>query len=215
MSKASLEASTAQVAAARADIQRAIDAKGGDDDASNAFLKSAQSALAKARLDLANTRVRAAKTGVVTDLRAEIGQFAGVGKPVVTLIATDEVWINAAFTENNLNALQAGTEVEILFDVLPGRVYPGSIRSIGLGISASQPTQPGTLPSIQNNRDWLRQAQRFPVQIDIDDLADPELRDALRIGGQASIIAYGDAPWILDGLAWLSIRVRSILSYAY
>ena len=215
MSKASLEASTAQVAAARADIQRAIDAKGGDDDASNAFLKSAQSALAKARLDLANTRVRAAKTGVVTDLRAEVGQFAGVGKPVVTLIATDEVWINAAFTENNLNALQAGTEVEILFDVLPGRVYPGSIHSIGLGISASQPTQPGTLPSIQNNRDWLRQAQRFPVQVDIDDLTDPELRDALRIGGQASIVAYGDAPWILDGLAWLSIRVRSILSYAY
>ena len=215
MSKASLEASTAQVAAARADIQRAIDAKGGDDDASNAFLKSAQSALAKAQLDLANTQVRAAKTGVVTDLRAEVGQFAGVGKPVVTLVATDEVWINAAFTENNLNALKAGVEVEILFDVLPGRVYEGRVRSIGLGISASRPAQPGTLPSIQNNRDWLRQAQRFPVQVDINDLSDPELRQALRIGGQASLVAYGDAPWFLDGLAWLSIRLRSFLSYAY
>lgn len=215
MSKASLEASTAQVAAARADIQRAIDAKGGDDDASNAFLKSARSALAKAQLDLANTRVRAAKTGVVTDLRAEVGQFAGVGKPVVTLVATDAVWINAAFTENNLNALKPGTEVEILFDVVPGRVYEGRVRSIGLGVSASQPTQPGTLPNIQNDRDWLRQAQRFPVQIDISDLSDQELREALRIGGQASIVAYGDAPWLLDALAWTSIRVRSILSYAY
>ena len=155
--------------------------------------------------------MRAAKTGVVTDLRAEVDirRVEARGHPDRHRRGLDQ----RGFPENNLNALQAGTEVEILFDVLPGRVYPGSIRSIGLGIGASQPTQPGTLPSIQNNRDWLRQAQRFPVQVDIDDLTDPELRDACD-GGQASIVAYGDAR-ILDGLAWLSIRVRSILSYAY
>jgi len=27
-------------------------------------------------------------------------------------------------------------------------------------------------------------------------------------------VAYGDAPWILESLAWLSIRIRSFLSYA-
>jgi multidrug resistance efflux pump len=215
MSEASLVAATAQVAAARANIQQAIDAKGGDDDSSNAYLKSAQSALTKAQLDLDNTHVRAGKSGVITDLRAEVGQFAGVGKPVMTLVATDELWINAAFTENNLSALTEGAEVELLFDTLPGRVYEGYVLSVGLGVSASTNTQPGTLPSIQNNRDWLRQAQRFPVQIEIADLSDPHLRSALRMGGQASVVAYGDAPWILKSLAWLSIRVRSYLSYAY
>lgn len=215
MSEASLVAATAQVVAARATIQQAIDAKGGDDDTSNAYLKSAQSALTKAQLDLSNTFVKAAKSGVITDLRAEVGQFAGVGKPVMTLVATDDLWIDAAFTENNLSALIEGAEVELLFDVLPGRVYAGYVRSIGLGISASQNTQAGTLPSVQNNRDWLRQAQRFPVQIEIADLSDADLRAALRIGGQASVVAYGDAPWILKSLAWLSIRVRSFLSYAY
>ena len=215
MSEASLIAATAQVVAARATIQQAIDAKGGDDDTSNAYLKSAQSALTKAQLDLSNTFVKAAKSGVITDLRAEVGQFAGVGKPVMTLVATDDLWIDAAFTENNLSALSEGAEVELLFDVLPGRVFLGSVRSIGLGISASQNTQPGTLPSVQNNRDWLRQAQRFPVQIEIADLSDAEVRSALRIGGQASVVAYGDAPWILESLAWLSIRIRSFLSYAY
>lgn len=215
MSEASLVAATAQVVAARATIQQAIDAKGGDDDSSNAFLKSAQSALAKAQLDLANTSVTAAKSGVITDLRAEVGQFSGVGKPVMTLVATDELWINAAFTENNLSALNEGAEVELLFDVLPGQVYSGRVLSVGLGISASQNTQPGTLPSVQNNRDWLRQAQRFPVQIAINDLSDNSLKPALRIGGQVSVVAYGDAPWILEALAWMSIRIRSFLSYAY
>ncbi|MDG1065156.1 MAG: HlyD family secretion protein [Luminiphilus sp.] len=215
MSEASLVAATAQVAAARATIQQAIDAKGGDNDGNNAYLKSAQSALAKAQLDLDNTFVKAAKSGVITDLRAEVGQFAGVGKPVMTLVATDELWINAAFTENNLSALSEGAKVELLFDVLPGQVYSGYVRSVGLGISASQNTQPGTLPSVQNNRDWLRQAQRFPVQVEIADLSDAELRSALRMGGQASVVAYGDAPWILRTLAWLSIRMRSFLSYAY
>ncbi|MGD2007404.1 MAG: HlyD family secretion protein [Cellvibrionales bacterium] len=215
VSEASLAAARAQVTAAEADIQRAIDSKGGDDDANNAFLKGAETALSKARLDLANTEVRAGKTGVITDLKAEVGQFAGVGHPVMTLVATDEFWINAAFTENNLSVLQPGAEVEVLFDVLPGEVFSGRVRSVSLGVSASQPAQPGTLPKVQNDRDWLRQSQRFPVQVDIVDVSDPTLREALRIGGQASVIAYADAPWLLRGLAWLSIRVRSVLSYAY
>ena len=215
VSQASLAAARAQVSAAEADIQRAIDSKGGDDDANNAFIKAAETAVAKARLDLANTEVRAGKTGVITDLRTEVGQFAAVGHPVMTLVATEEFWINASFTENNLSVLKPGAEVELLYDVLPGRVFNGRVRSVGLGISASQPVQPGTLPKVQNDRDWLRQSQRFPVQVDIIDEGDPELLGALRIGGQASVMAYSDAPWLLKGFAWLSIRVRSLLSYAY
>ena len=55
---------------------------------------------------------------------------------------------------------------------------------------ANQPA--GTLPSIQNDRDWLRQSQRFPVIVGFDVAQDPELKAQLRIGGQASVIAYGE-----------------------
>ncbi|MCP8899280.1 HlyD family secretion protein [Gilvimarinus xylanilyticus] len=215
MSEASLEQAKAQVAAARADIQRAIEQKGGDSAESNTLLQTAQTAVDKATLDLNNTTVTAEAGGVVTDLRAEVGQFAGTGNPVLTLVAIEDVWINADFTENNLGHLTPGTKVEILLDSMPGRVLKGRIRSIGVGISAGQPTHAGALPSVQNNRDWLRQAQRFPVQVEFDGSLSADAIKQLRIGGQASVIAYTEGHGFLGLLGKLYIRLLSLLSFAY
>ncbi|MGD8931780.1 MAG: HlyD family secretion protein [Chromatiales bacterium] len=215
VSRASLKQATAQVAAAEAEIQRAIEQKGGDDDANNAILRSAESAVAKARLDLANTVVKASSRGLITDLRADVGQYAGTGSPVMTLVAIHDVWISADFTENNLGHLRAGSPVEILFDALPGRVFHGQVRSIGLGVSVVQQQPAGTLPTIQNSRDWLRQAQRFPVIIGFDTEQDVALRGQLRIGGQTSVIAYAEGHGLLRLLGEAYIRLMSWLSYAY
>jgi len=214
IAQASLAQARAKVDAAEAEIQRAIEQKGGDEE-ENTILKTAQSAVEKAKLDLENTLVRASSRGIVTDLRADVGQYAGTGSPMMTLIAIHDVWINAEFTENNLGHLQPGSPVEILFDVLPGQVFTGEVRSIGVGVSVSQPPPPGTLPTIQNNRDWLRQSQRFPVVIGFDPAQDEELRKQLRIGGQASVIAYAEGHGFLELLGKAYIRLLSLLSYAY
>jgi len=215
VSRASLRQAQAQVAAAEAEIQRAIEQKGGDDDQNNAILKAAQSAVAKAELDLANTVVKAGSRGIITDLRADVGQYAGTGSPVMTLVAIHDVWINAEFTENNLGHLRPGSPVEIVFDVLPGDVFEGEVRSVGLGVGVTQPPPPGTLPTIQNNRDWLRQAQRFPVIIGFDVEQSDALRGHLRVGGQASVIAYSEGHGVLKLLGKAYIRLMSWLSYAY
>jgi multidrug resistance efflux pump len=215
VSRASLDQARAQVVAREADIQRAIEQKGGDDDENNAILKAAQSAVEKAQLDLSNTVVEAASRGVITDLRADVGQYAGTGSPVLTLVAIHDVWINAEFTENNLGHLKPGTPVEILFDVIPGQVFEGEVRSIGLGVSEGQPPPPGTLPTIDNSRDWLRQAQRFTVVIGFDVDQQEALRRNLRVGGQASVIAYSEGAGILRLLGRAYIRLMSWLSYAY
>ncbi len=215
VSRASLDQARAQVSAAEAEIQRAIENKGGEEDENNAILKSALAALDKARLDLTNTVVRASSSGVVTDLRTDVGQYAGTGNPVMTLVAIHDVWINAEFTENNLGHLRVGSPVEILFDVLPGRVFDGRVRSIGLGISAGQNPPPGTLPTIQNSRDWLRQSQRFPVVVEFDVDQHEALARQLRVGGQASVIAYTEGHGFLQLLGELYIRLMSWLSYAY
>ena len=142
VAQATWDQAQAQVTAAQADIQQAIEQMGGDDAENNTILKTALTAVAKAELDLANTVVRATSRGVVTDLRADVGRYAGTGSPVLTLIVIDDVWINAEFTENNLGHVEVGTPVEILFDVLPGRVFQGEVRSIGLGTSPGG-DQPG------------------------------------------------------------------------
>jgi multidrug resistance efflux pump len=215
IARASLDKAQARVTAAEADIQRAIEQMGGDDPDNNTKINTALTAVDKAELNLANTVVKASSRGVITDLKADVGQFAGTGRPVLTLIAIQDVWINAEFTENNLGHIDVGTPVGILFDALPGQVFQGEVRSVGLGINAS-PNQPaGTLPTIQNDRDWLRQSQRFPVIIGFDTEQDPALLGQLRIGGQASVIAYGEENGLLRLLGKAYIRLASWLSYAY
>lgn len=213
VSRASLEQARAQVRAAEADIRRAIEQMGGADAENNTILNTALTAVEKANLDLANTVVKAPSSGLITDLRADVGQFAGTGTPVMTLIAIHDVWISAEFTENNLGHLQPGTPVAILFDALPGRVYEGRIRSIGLGVSAGQAPQAGTLPTVDNDRNWLRQAQRFPVIVGFEPNQAAGLRAQLRIGGQASVMAFSDGHGLLAALGRGWLRLLSWLSY--
>lgn len=216
VSRATLDQSRAAVSAAEAGVAQAIEAKGGDsDEQTNTLLKIARSGVEKAELDLERTVVKASTRGVITDLRTELGVFAGAGAPVMTLVSFHDVWVQAEFTENNLGYMQAGTPVEILFDVMPGEVFNGEVDNIGLGISATQPPPPGTLPSISNSRDWLRQAQRFPVVVRFPPDQSPELIGQLRIGGQASVVAYTEKAWLTRMLARLHIRLMSILAYAY
>jgi multidrug resistance efflux pump len=214
IARATKEQATSQVAAAVADVRRAIEEQGGD-TADNAKLRSARSKLEKAKLDLKKTTVKALTSGLVTDLHVDIGQFAGTGSPVMTLITINDLWINAEFTENNLGHLKPGSPVEIVLDAVPGKVIKGKVRSIGFGVSTGQATPPGSLPTIENNRDWLRQAQRFPVVVEFNVAEYPQLLKSIRLGGQAEVIAYTEGHGALNALGRAFIRMMSWLSYAY
>ncbi|WP_095118367.1 HlyD family secretion protein [Pseudomonas sp. Irchel s3f10] len=216
VSRANREQAVAQVAAARAEVQRAQEQEGGNTE-TNAQLRSAASALAKAELDLANTRIGARSAGLITDLRTDVGLFTAAGSPVMTLIAIHDVWISADLTENNLGRVQPGTPVAIVLDALPGAVLDGRVRSVGYGVSVGQTPAPGTLPSIQNSRDWLRPAQRFPVIIEFTPEAKKRLIDsrAIRAGGQAEVMAFPTEGNPLNPLGRLFVGLMSWLSYAY
>lgn len=216
VSRASHVQAISQVAAASAEVQRAREQQGGSDE-HNALLRSAATALEKAELDLANTRVRARSAGLITDLRTDVGQFAAAGNPLMTLITIQDVWINAEMTENNLGRLEPGTPVAIVLDALPGKVLEGRVRSVGYGVSVGQSTAPGTLPNVENSRDWLRPAQRFPVIVEfapgeVSKLA--KLR-GIRVGGQADVMAFPTEGNPLNPLGRLFLYLMSWLAYAY
>jgi multidrug resistance efflux pump len=216
VSRASREQAVSQVAAARAEIQRAREQEGGSEE-DNALLRSAATALSKAELDMTNTQVRARSAGLITDLRTDVGQFAAVGTPVMTLIAIHDMWISADMTENNLGRVRPGTPVAVVLDALPGEIFEGRVRSVGYGVSVGQTPAPGTLPTVQNSRDWLRPAQRFPVIIEFSDEAMKVLRDsrAVRAGGQAEVMAFPTQNNPLNPLGRLFVWLMSWLSYAY
>ncbi|MCM8637471.1 HlyD family secretion protein [Accumulibacter sp.] len=203
-----------QEKAAEADLRKAQEAAGESGD-NNAQLRSARSAIEKAELDLARTRVLAPGRGVVTDLRTDVGHFAQAGAAAMTLIAMHDLWISADLTENNLGHINPGDEVAIVLDVLPGEVLKGRVRSVGGGVSSGQQqAAPGTLPTIQNSRDWLRQAQRFPVAIEFD-AAEAERLGRLRPGGQAEVMVFTGDNFLMNLLGAGYIRLMSLLSYLY
>jgi multidrug resistance efflux pump len=204
---------SSQEKAAEADLRKAQEAAGESGD-NNAQLRSARSAVEKAELDLSRTKVVAPGSGIVTDLRTDVGHFAQTGAAAMTLVAHHDLWINADLTENNLGNIDPGDEVAIVLDVLPGEVLKGRVRSVGGGVSSGQQAPPGTLPTVQNSRDWLRQAQRFPVAIEFD-AAEAERLGKARPGGQAEVMVFTGDNALMNLLGAGYIRLMSLFSYFY
>jgi len=209
--EASLIVTQQQLAAARANLEQARQNLGdvGDD---NARIQQAQAALETAQLNLEHTKIVAPAAGVVTDVRVDRGNFAGAGAPQMTFISTDDVWVQADFTENNLGHVDKGDPVGILFDVFPGRVFKGTVRTTGFGVAVDGAPL-GSLPTINNNRQWLRDAQRFPVVVSFE-MSSDDMRK-LKVGSQASVTVYASDNWFFNTLGKIYMRIGSIFSYAY
>ena len=110
--------------------------------------------------------------------------------------------------------LEPGTPVAIVLDSLPGEVFQGRVRSIGYGVSVGQSAPPGGLPTVQNSRDWLRPAQRFPVIVEFEQDERARLRN-VRVGGQAEVMAFPYQGNPLNPLGRVFLRVMSWVSYLY
>jgi multidrug resistance efflux pump len=210
--EASFAGARSQVAAAIANLESARNALG-ETDENNADILRAQATLDQARVDLERTVLIAPRDGFVTDMRIDQGNFAGAGAPLMTFISTHKVWVRADLTENNLGHVKAGNPVELTFDVQPGKIYKGKIRETGFGVQVDSNSL-GTLPTIDNQRNWLRSAQRFPVLVDVETNEDPHLM-GLRVGSQVSVIVYTGNNWLMNFLGRIYIRASAVMSYAY
>ena len=128
----------------------------------------------------------------------------------MTFVSTADVWIQADMKENNLGFLEPGTPVRILLDVVPGRIFMGSVRSVGFGVRQSGTTSRGELPQVSTTTGWLRQPQRFPVIVDLGQDVPPQI---LRVGAQVSVMAFTGREGLLNPLGRLVMRFLTIMSY--
>jgi multidrug resistance efflux pump len=207
-----LSVAQSQLAASQANLEKAIQDLGAAGDENSRILQ-AQAALDQAELDLSRTTVRAPDNGLLTDVRVDRGNFAAAGAPLMTFIAIHNIWVQADFTENNLGNVDPGDPVEIVFDSMPGRVISGRVRGTGFGVALNSAPL-GNLPTIDNDRQWLRDAQRFPVLVEFR-LEDREERLGIRVGSQASVIIYTGENWLFNFVGKIYIRVASLLTYAF
>jgi multidrug resistance efflux pump len=176
----------AQVQRAQASLEQARQALG-PKGADNPQIREALAALEEARLNLSRTTLRAPGDGIVTNLQLNIGQFAAAGQPALTFLDARLVWLQAFVRENSLEYIRPGTRAEVVLDVLPGRVLPARVESIGWGVGEGDVDPTTGLPKThQGTAGWLAPAQRFPVQLVFDAAGGPP--SGVRYNARASVI---------------------------
>lgn len=221
---------TAQADAARADLgtaqaardaaQAALDAakaRLGTSGSDNAALQLALADLAQAELDMAHTTLRAPARGAVSNLTIATGAYAQAGQPLMSFVDAENVWIEAYFTENNLGRMAVGDPVDVVLDIHQGRVINGVVDSFSGAVSLGQAGGAGALSSPPSTAAWMREAQRFPVRIDLPGYTSGRTDDDVlfQVNGQADVMVYTQDTGFMALLGAGIMHLRSYLSYAY
>ena len=145
--------------------------------ASNAQVAQAQQQQAaanlnQARVNLERTEIRSPVNGWVTNLLAQLGDYATVGQNEISVVDADSFWIDGYFEETNLGSIREGDPVSIKLmgyrQIVRGHV--GSIAR-GINVANAQPNGQG-LATVNPIFTWVRLAQRVPVRIRIDAVPD-------------------------------------------
>jgi multidrug resistance efflux pump len=140
--------------------------------ATQAQLQQAQANLDQAQVNLGRTEIRSPVNGWVTNLLAQLGDYANVGQNLISVVDADSFWVDGYFEETNLEPIQVGDPAEIK---LMGyhQIVRGHVDSIARGINVpnAQPNAAG-LAQVNPIFTWVRLAQRIPVRIHIDQVPD-------------------------------------------
>ena len=131
-----------------------------------------RAAIAKAQLDLSRVVVRSPVNGYVTNLLAQLGDYATVGQKLISLVDADSFWIDAYFEETSLGRILEGDLATVKL-MGYSRLVRGHVGGVARGINIPnvQP-DPAGLASVNPVFTWVRLAQRVPVRIHIDQVPD-------------------------------------------
>lgn len=138
--------------------------------AAQAALEQAKANLAQAQVNLERSEIRSPVNGWVTNLAAQLGDYANVGEDEISLVDADSFWVDAYFEETNLHDISLGDPAQVKL-MGYSQIVRGHVDGIARGINVpnAQPNQQG-LGMVNPIFTWVRLAQRIPVHIHIDEV---------------------------------------------
>jgi membrane fusion protein (multidrug efflux system) len=116
-----------------------------------------------AALDLEHTVVHAPLDGIASKVPT-VGEYVNPGAPVMTVVAANNMWIEANFKETDLTHVAVGQPVEIRIDTYPDERWRGKVASISQATGAVF----SVIPAQNATGNWVKVAQRIPVRIAIE-----------------------------------------------
>jgi membrane fusion protein (multidrug efflux system) len=135
--------------------------------------------------------------GFVAKRSVQLGQRIAAGAPLMSVIALNDVWVDANFKESQLKNLRIGQPVELQADVYGKKVeYRGTIEGLGAGTGAAF----ALLPAQNATGNWIKVVQRVPVRIRLDakELAEHPLRVGLSMDARVDV-ANTEGRMLADG----------------
>jgi multidrug resistance efflux pump len=127
---------------------------------------------AQARVNLERTQIRSPANGWITNLLVRVGDYATVGRNVISIADADAFWVDAYFEETQLASVREGNPAKIKLmgynEIVRGHVG-GVARAID--VANADPNHQG-VATVNPIFTWVRLAQRVPVRIQIDQVPD-------------------------------------------
>ena len=162
------------------------------DQARAAALQSAARVQAL-RASIGKKTVRAPFAGRLGIRQVDPGQYVGVGTPVVTIQALDELYIDFSLPQRELSRIAVGQAVRVTADAYADQTWDGAIETIEAAVDAST-RNVRVRGRVQNPQRRLRPGMFVDVEVEL-----PDTREVVTIPSTAVIYApYGDSTFILD-----------------
>jgi len=131
----------------------------------------------EAYLALQRAELKAPVDGYVAKRSVQLGQRVQAGAPLMSVIALNQVWVEANFKESQIRNLRIGQPAELVADVYGKKVkYHGTIEGLGAGTGSAF----SLLPAQNATGNWIKVVQRVPVRIALD--ANELNQHPLRVG---------------------------------
>jgi membrane fusion protein (multidrug efflux system) len=148
----------------REKIQRVLANLGGDANLppeQHPLYMEARAARDRAALDFSRTTVFAADSGIVSNVKLQIGEFVREGTPVFSLISSAEPWVEANLKETELTHVRVGQKVTVVVDAYPDLEWQATVDSISPATGAEF----ALLPPQNASGNWVKVVQRLPVKL--------------------------------------------------
>ncbi|BAU89977.1 efflux pump component, secretion protein HlyD family [Methylorubrum populi] len=146
-----------------------------------------------AKLNLERSAVKASVNGRITNMELRPGAYVTTGRGVMALIDSDTLRVEGYFEETKLPRIHVGDPARIRL-MGESATLTGRVESFAGGIEDRERTAGSNLlASVNPTFAWVRLAQRIPVRIKLDSVAD-EVR---LVSGRTATVAVepeGEAP---------------------
>jgi membrane fusion protein (multidrug efflux system) len=115
--------------------------------------------------------------GYVARRTVQLGQRVAAGAPLMSIVALNQVWVDANFKEVQLRHIRIGQPVKLTADLYGKKMeYQGVVSGLGMGTGAAF----ALLPAQNATGNWIKVVQRVPVRVTLD--AAQLAKNPLRVG---------------------------------